>query len=125
MGSANQAAREGAAAAGRVYEQGRQKAEEVRHDVQGRVQDAAQAFQDKASEAAGQARDAAHKAREYVHDQAEHLRDAASDYLQEGRSRAMEFGETVEDQIRQQPLRAVLIAAAVGLVVGMFWTRRR
>lgn len=32
--------------------------------------------------------------------------------------------ETLEERIRQEPLKAVLIAAGVGFVVGYLWARR-
>ena len=34
----------------------------------------------------------------------------------------MEAG--VEDYIKEQPIKALLIAAGVGLLVGLFWRRR-
>jgi ElaB/YqjD/DUF883 family membrane-anchored ribosome-binding protein len=53
----------------------------------------------------------------------ETARDTAAEYLDKGRERAMELGETLEIQIRTRPIRALLIAAGVGFLAGMILKR--
>jgi ElaB/YqjD/DUF883 family membrane-anchored ribosome-binding protein len=53
----------------------------------------------------------------------ETARDTASDYLDRGREKATELGETLEIQIRSRPIRALLIAAGVGFLAGMLLKR--
>jgi ElaB/YqjD/DUF883 family membrane-anchored ribosome-binding protein len=52
------------------------------------------------------------------------VRDQATGYYKKGRKKAAELEDTVEDYIKEQPIKALLIAAGVGLLVGMFWRRR-
>ncbi|HVA49929.1 MAG TPA: hypothetical protein VNH11_26420 [Pirellulales bacterium] len=53
------------------------------------------------------------------------LRDRAGDYLDLGRGKAAELAESVEQQIRSQPVTAVAVAAGVGFALGFLWTRRK
>lgn len=52
------------------------------------------------------------------------LRDQANQYYTEGRDRAVEWERTLEDYVKEQPLKAVLMAAGAGLLLGMIWKRR-
>ena len=52
------------------------------------------------------------------------LRDNASDGYEEGREKVHQVKRTFEQFIREQPLKSILIAAGVGLVLGRFWMRR-
>lgn len=52
------------------------------------------------------------------------LKGSAADYMEQGRARAMQMERTLEHQIRSQPLRAVLIAAGIGLAAGILLARR-
>ena len=53
----------------------------------------------------------------------EATRDTAAEYLDKGRERAVELGQTLEIQIRTRPIRALLIAAGVGFLAGMILKR--
>ncbi len=57
-------------------------------------------------------------------EQLESLKSTAADYIEQGRYRALEAERSIESQIRSQPMRAVLIAAGVGLVAGILLSRR-
>lgn len=52
------------------------------------------------------------------------LRDTANQYYEMGRNRAFDAEQTVEEYIRQQPLKSVLIAAGVGFLFGACYIRR-
>ena len=80
----------------------RDKAAEVKHNVQ---------------EIGSIARDAA---QEKVHE----VRDVASQYIQQGRDKTQELTHNIEDYIRREPLKAVMIAAGVGAVIGLVCLRR-
>ena len=69
-------------------------------------------------------RNGAHEGVDTVADSLDSLRDRASDYMDQGRERANEFAETFEDTIHERPLMALLVAGAVGFVLGCFITRR-
>src|SRR5438094_655821 len=51
------------------------------------------------------------------------LRDQASQYYDQGRQRAQEWEESLENYIHEKPLQAVLIAAGVGVLLGLLWKR--
>ena len=53
----------------------------------------------------------------------EQLRDSAGDYYQQGRERAQEWEQNIEDYVREKPLQAVLMAAGVGVLLGLLWKR--
>jgi len=53
----------------------------------------------------------------------EQVRETANQYIEQGREKAMELGETIEHQIRAQPVAAMLCAVGVGFLVGAIWSR--
>lgn len=50
--------------------------------------------------------------------------ESASQCCAQMREKASELCQTLEDYVRREPMKAVLIAAGVGLVVGFALTRR-
>lgn len=52
------------------------------------------------------------------------LRDTAADYYERGRERVSDAEQSVEDYIREQPLKSVLLAAGIGFLFGAFYIRR-
>jgi ElaB/YqjD/DUF883 family membrane-anchored ribosome-binding protein len=71
----------------------------------------------------GAAREVAQAAREKLNE----VREAAGEYYEQGIQKARELEESLESRIRENPFRAVLIAAGVaagaGLIIGL-WIRR-
>ncbi len=63
-------------------------------------------------------------AREMTQEKVEQVRAGAADYAKEGRDKAREVEHSIERYIREQPLKSMLIAAGVGMVLGRFWMRR-
>jgi ElaB/YqjD/DUF883 family membrane-anchored ribosome-binding protein len=57
-------------------------------------------------------------------DSADAVRDTAREYLDEGTMRIRHLGDTAYTQLRDQPIKAVLIAAGIGFLLGAIWTRR-
>jgi ElaB/YqjD/DUF883 family membrane-anchored ribosome-binding protein len=55
----------------------------------------------------------------------ETARDTAGEYLDKGRQKAKEFGETLDTQIRTRPIPALLIAAGIGFLAAMLLSRGR
>ncbi|HEX2971669.1 MAG TPA: hypothetical protein VHP11_05020, partial [Tepidisphaeraceae bacterium] len=51
------------------------------------------------------------------------MRQTATESYEHGRERAMEWQHNLEDYVREQPLRSVLIAAGVGALIGILWRR--
>ena len=57
-------------------------------------------------------------------DSVEALREAANEYLDEGRARVRELSDTVQTRIQEQPMTSILVATAVGFLLGVLWVRR-
>ena len=54
----------------------------------------------------------------------EQLRAGAADSAREGRDKVQQVERSFAQYVREQPLKSILIAAGVGLVLGRFWLRR-
>jgi ElaB/YqjD/DUF883 family membrane-anchored ribosome-binding protein len=68
-------------------------------------------------------RDMGTQARDTAQQQYDHLRQQAQEYYETGRARAMEWEQGLEDYVRQQPVKSLLIAAGVGVILGALWKR--
>jgi ElaB/YqjD/DUF883 family membrane-anchored ribosome-binding protein len=80
-------------------------------------------LRDKAGEVASNLRDMGSQVRDAATQQYHTAVDTAQDYYQQGRDRAMEWQGQVEEYVRDQPLKALAIAAGVGVVLGILWKR--
>ncbi len=63
-------------------------------------------------------------ARKTAQEKVEQLRASASEYCEEGRDKVQQVEHSFAQYVREQPLKSVLIAAGVGLVLGRLWMRR-
>ena len=68
-------------------------------------------------------RDMGSHAREAAAEQYKNIRDQARDMYDEGRERAMEWEHSLERYVQEKPIQSLLIAAGVGLLLGMLWKR--
>jgi len=55
----------------------------------------------------------------------ETARDTTGEYLDKGREKAKELGQTLDIQIRTRPIRALLIAAGIGFLAAVMLSRGR
>lgn len=53
-----------------------------------------------------------------------HLKENANEYYHQGMEKAQHWEKDLEGRIQKNPLKAVLIAAGIGLVVGAIWKKR-
>jgi ElaB/YqjD/DUF883 family membrane-anchored ribosome-binding protein len=81
-------------------------------------------LRDKASEVAQDVRDMGGQLGDVAREQYENVKEQASQYYKRGRKRAADVEEGFEDYIREKPIHAILVAAGIGLLVGMMWRRR-
>jgi ElaB/YqjD/DUF883 family membrane-anchored ribosome-binding protein len=79
---------------------------------------------DQASTIAKDLKDVGAATKRIASDSVEAIRDTANDYLDQGKTKVRELGGTVQNKVQDQPLTAVLIAAAVGFLLGAVWVRR-
>ena len=61
---------------------------------------------------------------EAVDDHYEEFKETARDSFKRGKKAAREYEASAEQFIQDQPLKTLLIAAGVGIVIGMLITRR-
>ena len=52
------------------------------------------------------------------------LRAGVADGVSEGRDKVQQVERSFAQYVREQPLKSLLIAAGIGLVLGRFWLRR-
>jgi ElaB/YqjD/DUF883 family membrane-anchored ribosome-binding protein len=68
-------------------------------------------------------REAGQSVKQRAQEGMESLRESAADYVEQGRAKAQDLGESLERQIRTQPLTSVLVAVGVGFLIGAIWSR--
>jgi ElaB/YqjD/DUF883 family membrane-anchored ribosome-binding protein len=81
-------------------------------------------LKDKASAVGQSIRDVGGNIRDAANEQYENVRDQASQYYEQGRQKAEEWEHGVEQYIQEKPVQALLIAAGVGMLVGLLWKSR-
>jgi ElaB/YqjD/DUF883 family membrane-anchored ribosome-binding protein len=67
---------------------------------------------------------AANAAKRLAGDSVDAVRETAQEFIDQGRYKVQEVGDNMEEHVRDQPVKSVLIAAGIGFVLGMFFTRR-
>ena len=68
-------------------------------------------------------RDLGGQVRDQAREKYNQLSDQAQEYYEQGRQKAQEWEEGLESYIQEKPLQAVLIAAGVGVLLGLLWKR--
>lgn len=83
----------------------------------------AEQLRNKAQQVGQQLREVGDQVRSTAQEQYEQLRTQASEYYETGRQRAMEWEQSLENYVREQPVKSLLIAAGVGVILGALWKR--
>jgi ElaB/YqjD/DUF883 family membrane-anchored ribosome-binding protein len=63
-------------------------------------------------------------AKDVAQEALQHIRENGSERYAQGRGKVLRAEHAVEHYIQQRPLKSVLIAAGVGVVLGGYWLRR-
>jgi ElaB/YqjD/DUF883 family membrane-anchored ribosome-binding protein len=84
-----------------------------------------EAISERASAIAKDFQDVRSATKQIANDSVDALRQTASDLLDEGRTQAQVVGKSIQSKVQEKPVKAVLIAAAVGFLAGVFCVRRR
>jgi len=88
-----------------------------------RLEDQAQNVGDQAAEATQNLRDLGGQVRDAAREKYSQLSDQAQEYYGQGKQMAQEWEQGVESYIQEKPLQSVLIAAGIGVVLGLLWKR--
>jgi ElaB/YqjD/DUF883 family membrane-anchored ribosome-binding protein len=78
---------------------------------------------DQAQQVGQNLRDLGSQVRDQAREKYNQLSDQARDYYDQGRQKAQEWEQGLESYIQEKPLQAVLIAAGVGVLLGLLWKR--
>jgi ElaB/YqjD/DUF883 family membrane-anchored ribosome-binding protein len=94
----------------------REQARELGAQVQERAQEIGTQVRDWAQEKGSQIKEGAQEAMQQVGASASQLADLSQTTMEE-------LEESLEDRIRNKPLQSVLIAAGVGMLIGLLWKK--
>ena len=78
---------------------------------------------DQAQQVGQNLRDLGSQVRDQAKEKYNQLSDQARDYYDQGRQKAQEWEQSLESYIQEKPLQSVLIAAGVGVLLGLLWKR--
>jgi ElaB/YqjD/DUF883 family membrane-anchored ribosome-binding protein len=85
---------------------------------------AAEDLKSKVSDVGDSLREVGSHVRNAAQEQYENVRDRAAGYVEAGREKAREMEEGVESYVQENPIHAILIAAGIGMLIGLLWRRR-
>jgi ElaB/YqjD/DUF883 family membrane-anchored ribosome-binding protein len=72
----------------------------------------------------GQAATVGKDLRELGHVTEDVVRETAANYIEEGRQRAADVGRRVNDYVTERPVKALMLAAGAGILLGYLFSRR-
>ncbi len=61
--------------------------------------------------------------KETMQDIGTQVKETMTEYYEQGRESLQDLSQTLEAQIRERPLQALLIAGGIGLLLGLLWRR--
>lgn len=68
--------------------------------------------------------DMGHLAKETVQDKVHELKEKAVQGYDDGKEKLRELGTSLVTMVRESPMKSVLIASGIGLVLGVLWRRK-
>ena len=83
----------------------------------------AQSLKDSAGQVSQSLRDMGSQVRDQAGEKYNQLRQQASEYYEQGRQRAEEWEQGLEQYVHEKPIQSLLIAAGVGMLLGVLWRR--
>jgi ElaB/YqjD/DUF883 family membrane-anchored ribosome-binding protein len=80
-------------------------------------------FRDKLTETRENIADMGHLAKETLQDKLHELKDRAAESYADGKEKLQDIEKSLALRVAESPMKAVLIAAGVGLALGLLWRR--
>ena len=112
---------------GPTQEAGRTSTADYSSDVREQIRERGTQVQERAQEMGAQVRDWAQEKgsqiKEGAQDAIQQVGTSASQLAEMGRDTMNQLEKGLEDRIRHKPLQSVLIAAGVGMLLGLLWKR--
>jgi ElaB/YqjD/DUF883 family membrane-anchored ribosome-binding protein len=81
------------------------------------------AVREGAKQATQNLRDLGNQVRDAATEKYNQFSDQAKDYYNQGRDAAQQWEQSIEGYVQEKPMQALLIAAGVGLLLGVLWKR--
>lgn len=78
---------------------------------------------DKAAEVGQNLRDLGGQVRDQAREKYEQFSEQARNYYEQGRESAQQWEQSLESYVQEKPLQSLLIAAGVGMLLGILWKR--
>jgi len=78
----------------------------------------------KPSEAETQSHGMAEALSEQIQEVGTQVKETVTEYYEQGLESLQDLNHTIEAQIRERPLQALLVAGGIGLLLGVLWQRR-
>jgi ElaB/YqjD/DUF883 family membrane-anchored ribosome-binding protein len=69
-------------------------------------------------------RDLGSETKHAAQEQVSHARSTVDGYVRQGKKRARAMEKSFEDRIREEPVKALLVASGIGFLCGLFLRRR-
>jgi len=91
---------------------------------EGQGSEATQTLRETAGHVTQSLRDAGSHVRDAAHEKIGQIRDRANEYYEQGKQRAREWEQNLESYVQEKPIQSLLIAAGVGVLLGILWKRR-
>ena len=80
-------------------------------------------LRDTAAQVGQNIRDLGSQVRDAASEQYDQVRRQAQEYYEQGRERARELEQNLESYVQEKPIQSLLIAAGVGMLLGILWKR--
>jgi ElaB/YqjD/DUF883 family membrane-anchored ribosome-binding protein len=81
-------------------------------------------LRDKAGDIKSSLQDMGSSAKQMAQEQFAGMRDSMSSYYEQGRERATELEQSLENRVREKPISSILVATGLGFLIGMLWMRK-
>ena len=108
-------------------QQVRDTAQEMGAQVRDTAQQVGTQLRDKAQEIGTQAQETIQQVGTQLRDRAQEIgaqaQETMAEYYEQGRESLRDLNQTLEAQIRDKPLQALLVAGGIGLLLGLLWRR--
>jgi len=99
------------------------KPETQADDLKSKVTEVGDNLRDLGGQVRSTAKEQYSKMSDAAHEQYDRLAGQAHEYYDQGRKMAQDWEQGIESYVREKPVKALLMAAGVGVLLGVLWRR--